>query len=278
MHQKTQVTDHYNTVAGDYDREFYLDRDPYPPLRWRHEHMLELIDAASIPEGAKVLDIGCGPGEMVVDLARRGFDLWGVDISESMIDIARERVDSANDIETAVHLNTGDIERLTFQDGMFDLVVAAGVVEYLDSDGPWVRELNRVMKPGGMLLLNVTNRYTIRRLTAPLFDRLKALGAVRGSMDFIKRRILRRGSLNYFPFTPRTHVPRLFDRFLAAHGFTKTAHRYFAFSILPYPLDTLLGIITIPIRRRFERHARGKLGLIGTGYIVSARKTSTQTP
>jgi len=272
--RKQSVTSYYDTVAGDYDDAFYRRPDPYPPLQYRHRHILDLLDGEQPETGATVLDIGCGPGEMAADLAKRGWCVHGIDISSSMIDIARGNVRSALGDDNDVALDVGDIENLSFPDAFFDAVVCAGVIEYLDGDEAWAREILRVLKPGGLLVINVTNRWAVRRWSLPVMERVKSLPIIASAADFIKRRLLGRGGVNRFPFRPRTHGPREFDRFLGAHGFEKLGHRYFAFSLMPYPLDTLLSGITVPIRRRLERRAAGNLGLWGTGYIVKARRVS----
>ncbi|MFC1607037.1 class I SAM-dependent methyltransferase [Candidatus Latescibacterota bacterium] len=272
MPGKKEIHTYYNDVAGQYNYDFYVKDDPYPPLRYRHRYTLDLVDGDAFPDNPKALDIGCGPGEMVLDLAVRGFETWGIDISEEMIVIARNKADKHRNIATMVHYETGDIERLRFEDGTFDLIVAAGVVEYLQTDNHWVVELFRLLKPGGILILNVTNRYSVNRLTAGIFEKLKGNRTVMGVMQFLKKNILKRGDVVRFPFKPRTHSPRKFDRFLHDNGFTKTAHRYFAFSVLPYPLDTLLSIVTVPVRKYLERFAASNMVLFGTGYIVKARK------
>jgi hypothetical protein len=91
-------------------------------------------------------------------------------------------------------------------------------------------------------------------------------------MNIIKKDILKKGELVRFPFRPRTHVPRNFDRFLEKNGFSKRAQRYFAFSVLPYPFDTVFGFVTLPIRKFLERYSAKNMLFFGTGYIVKARK------
>lgn len=271
MSQKQHVTAYYNTVAEDYDTQFYQKPDPYPTLRYRHNYFLELIDAESFPPGAKALDIGCGPGELSFDLARRSFETIGMDISAQMIDICRAK--QARLAPAApVTFTIGDIEHLPYPDASFDCITAAGVVEYLTGDEGWAVELHRVLKPGGILVLNVTNTLAIRRLTSPILDPLKRSRLLFRVLNTLKRDILKKGELVRFPFQPRTHIPWKFDRFLETHGFTKCSQRYFAFSILPYPLDTVLSFVTLPIRKRLERFSSRNMALFGTGYIVKARK------
>lgn len=266
------VRSYYEVEADDYNQSFYEKEDPYPTLRYRHNYILGMVAEMELPADAKVLDIGCGPGEMVIDLRKDQWELWGIDIAENMVNIAHEKLAKAPVLPNKVHFSVGDIENLDFPDQSLDLIVVSGVVEYLKDDEDWSRELDRVLKPGGYMVVNVTNKHAIRRWTAPAIEFLKRSKAVYGFANFVKEKVLRRGKLNYFPFRPRVHSPKVFDQFLADKGFEKISHNYFDFSIMPAPIDTLLGFVTIPIRKRMENRSAKDPVLWGTGYIVSARK------
>jgi ubiquinone/menaquinone biosynthesis C-methylase UbiE len=265
------VQNYYEGEARDYDLEFYGSKRGYPTLQYRHRYMLEMALELKLPEDACILDIGCGPGEMVVDLMRHRWQLWGIDIAENMIEIAREKVAQAGK-PNPVHLSTGDIENLDLPDRKFDLIICSGVVEYLPGDEKWMAEINRVIKPGGVLIINVTNKWALRKWTAPLIEPLKKSKALAGAMNWIKQRVLKRGRLHHFPFRPRVHSPGAFDRYLAAHGYEKLGFRYFDFSVMVAPFETLFSFITLGMRRWMERYSRRNMVLNGTGYIVSARK------
>jgi ubiquinone/menaquinone biosynthesis C-methylase UbiE len=268
----TPVQRYYDHVARDYDQSFYVKKDAYPTLQWRHRHILDVIDLQQWPEGAKALDIGCGPGAMVADLAARGFEVWGIDISQEMIEIAKEKTSAAGLPAEKIHLSTGDIEALEFADESFDLIVCAGVIEYLHTDEKWSRELTRTLKPNGLLAINVTNPLALRRWTHPLIEGIKGWKPVYRLMDGFKRKVLRRGPLNRFPFKPRVHTPAAFDRHMAGLGFEKIAHRYFDFSVSVAPFDTLFGFINTPIKRWMERFSAKRMGWSAVGYITFGRK------
>jgi ubiquinone/menaquinone biosynthesis C-methylase UbiE len=265
------VKHYYEGEARQYDREFYGSKDGYPTLQYRHRYMLDMALNLTLPADARVLDIGCGPGEMVLDLARHDWRIWGIDIAAAMVDIAKEKVAQAK-VHNEIHLATGDIEALDFEDQFFDLIICSGVVEYLPGDAKWMHEISRVLKPGGVLIINVTNRWALRKWTAPLLEPLKKSKLLHGTMNFVKERILGRGKLHHFPFRPRVHSPKAFDRYLEVNGYQKLEFRYFDFSVAVAPFDTVLGFVTIPIRRWMERFSDRNMVLNGTGYIVSARK------
>jgi len=95
---------------------------------------------------AHILDVGCGTGANLVLLSEFG-DAEGVDISPDALAFCRERgLDN-------VKLGAG--EALPYEDNEFDLVTALDVVEHMDDDVAGLREMRRVLRPGGRLLLFV---------------------------------------------------------------------------------------------------------------------------
>jgi len=94
----------------------------------------------------RILDVGCGTGANLLMLSQYG-DAEGVDISEDALSFCRERgLDK-------VRLAAG--EQLPYEDGTFDLVTAFDVVEHMDDDLAGLREMRRVLRPGGRALLFV---------------------------------------------------------------------------------------------------------------------------
>ena len=94
----------------------------------------------------RILDVGCGTGANLLMLSDYG-DAEGVDISKDALAFCRERgLDK-------VKLGAG--EELPYEDGTFDLVTAFDVVEHMDDDLAGLREMRRVLRPGGRVLLFV---------------------------------------------------------------------------------------------------------------------------
>jgi SAM-dependent methyltransferase len=94
----------------------------------------------------RILDVGCGTGANLLMLSEYG-EAEGVDISEAALAFCRERgLDK-------VRLGAG--EKLPYEDGTFDLVTALDVVEHMDDDLAGLREMRRVLRPGGRVLLFV---------------------------------------------------------------------------------------------------------------------------
>lgn len=108
--------------------------------------------AALVPEGARILDAGCGTGRVMIRLAELGYDCVGIDLDASMLDVARER---------APHLPFFQVDLAAFDPAAlgtapdFDLVVAAGNVMPLLASGTEatvVARLAAALRPGGLLV------------------------------------------------------------------------------------------------------------------------------
>ncbi|HKO99727.1 MAG TPA: class I SAM-dependent methyltransferase [Pyrinomonadaceae bacterium] len=94
----------------------------------------------------RILDVGCGTGANLNMLSNYG-DGEGVDVSTQALNYCRER--------GLQNVKYGTAEELPFADASFDLVTALDVVEHLDDDLAGLREIRRVLKPGGFALLTV---------------------------------------------------------------------------------------------------------------------------
>ena len=94
----------------------------------------------------RILDVGCGTGANLLMLSKYG-DAEGVDVSEDALAFCRER--------GLENVKLGAAEALPYDDGTFDLVTALDVVEHLDDDLAGLREMRRVLRPGGRVLLFV---------------------------------------------------------------------------------------------------------------------------
>ncbi|MPZ53941.1 MAG: methyltransferase domain-containing protein [Acidimicrobiia bacterium] len=109
-------------------------------------------DVASIaPDGAGVLEVGCGPGHLSIELARRhGLDMTGLDLDPAMIERARANADRAgNGSEHAPSFSVGDASSLPYPDGSFDVVVSTLSMHHWDDATAGLAEIERVLRPDG---------------------------------------------------------------------------------------------------------------------------------
>jgi MPBQ/MSBQ methyltransferase len=100
----------------------------------------------------RLLEVGCGPAVMTPDLLAMGFQVQGVDVSPEMLRRARLRM-AGHPLAQRCRFSAGDFEQLAFPDACFDAVLAMGVLEYLADYGAALREIHRVLRPGGIAML-----------------------------------------------------------------------------------------------------------------------------
>ncbi len=105
-----------------------------------------------IPEGSRVLDIGCGTGSTLIRAIERGWDVVGVDISPSAIDITRQRL-SERDLDC--DLKVLDISDIGMDIGKFDLIICHYVLGALDSQSrsSAAKNIMKILNNGGSLIL-----------------------------------------------------------------------------------------------------------------------------
>lgn len=107
---------------------------------------------AGIPSGGRVLDVGTGPGQLLVELGRRGDDvaLAGIDPSADMIGHATKRIETAG-LGGRTELHVAATEELPFADGSFDAVVSTLSSHHWSDPAAAIAEQARVLRPGGQL-------------------------------------------------------------------------------------------------------------------------------
>jgi SAM-dependent methyltransferase len=111
--------------------------------------------AAAAPDGARVLEVGCGPGHLSIRLARQhGLDVTGLDLDPAMIERARANADRSEDSdESGPSFLVGDVAALPFPDESFDLVVSTMSMHHWADPTSGMAEIDRVLRPGASALI-----------------------------------------------------------------------------------------------------------------------------
>jgi len=116
--------------------------------------------ASQIRPSGRVLDLPCGTGRIAVPLSQPGFDVAGLDISEAVLAVARR---AAPELD----LRQGDMRELPWPDGSFDAVLnlwtAFGYFETQEDDERVLAEVARVLRPGGVFVLDTVNQAALLR-------------------------------------------------------------------------------------------------------------------
>ena len=108
---------------------------------------LAIFDAAYVQPGTKVLDLGCGSGDLSLQLLARGATVTGVDISPGMIGVARRRAE-LHFPEARAEFIAAPVEEMRLAPGSFDAVVGRFILHHLDLDAG-AAEIAKLLAPGG---------------------------------------------------------------------------------------------------------------------------------
>jgi ubiquinone/menaquinone biosynthesis C-methylase UbiE len=136
-----------------------------------------ILAAAKIGPDDRVLDLGCGIGNILIALAERipfTRPAVGVDVSPALIDIGRREVAQAG-LSDKIDLRVAAATRLAFDEASFDVALTSHVIKHLDDEALALtfRDVARVLRPGGRFLLW---EFKKSPLSAPLFISAKATG------------------------------------------------------------------------------------------------------
>jgi len=139
-----QAKEFYRIIAHCYDELLGL---PEP----KSKKQLALIER--LLTGKRVLDLGCGTGRILVPLSKKGYVMYGLDISEEMLDVAQTKLSECDIMDLRVGSAT---EPLPYEDDFFDGVICChAVLQHFPPGNPretWAKEMYRILAPNGVLI------------------------------------------------------------------------------------------------------------------------------
>ncbi len=246
--------------ADEYARAYTEETPGGFALRVRRKRVLELFDKA----GGRVLDVGCGPAEMVQPLLRLDCEFWGLDPSPRMIEICRARCGETKE----THFAVGEAGRLNFPNNFFDAVLCMGVIDGLKNFGEVIDEMLRVLKPGGTIIITFANRQSpYAQWKKYVFYPALTLA----------RRIMHAGTNNDpILIQRRLFTPKEASELLAAAGADARRVVGYFYNILLSPLDEIWPAATLWVNKKLEEARDGEPDWLAAGFILKARKQGTE--
>ncbi|MBI5283655.1 MAG: class I SAM-dependent methyltransferase [Chloroflexi bacterium] len=135
---------------------------------------VKALSLAGSLDGKRVLDVGSGRGELVIQSAMRGADAWGIDYAQAAVEIAQRALSTIDaQLQPRTHVEQMDVKALTFGDGFFDVVFMMDVVEHLYPHelAQAFDELHRTIRPGGLLVMHTSPNKVFEDAVYPNYSR-----------------------------------------------------------------------------------------------------------
>jgi len=247
----------FDEQSSSYRKEYERETTDGFSFRMRREKVLGLIPQDG--KGKKILDIACGPGIMISGLRKLGYSVTAVDAAPEMVARAKEEHASGNDLTIEV----GDVYALKYPDASFDVVTAMGLVEYLADEPKAYKEMTRVLKPGGTLIVSYPYRWSPWRVWGRI---VMAITWVLRKL----RNILMRTRGHYV--THREYTVSDARRTYADYGVVADRVWFYNFKLVPWPLDQWFPRFTVWQSSLFERFDSTPLRFIGTAFNLRGKK------
>lgn len=166
----------YHSVAGDY--QYRALHSGHPMQRFWHRGKLVMINQLIRPHlgaGSRLLEIGCGAGNLLLQAAVPGSYPVALDLSMQALTFVRSRLEEAQsgpDAPAGFACTQAIGESLPFGDNSFECILLSEVIEHLDAPQVSIREAARVLCPGGRLLITTPNYRSFWPLMEWAVDRL----------------------------------------------------------------------------------------------------------
>lgn len=275
--RQEQVDRLFESTAQDW-KTIYGEQTVYGlTYQERRATALDWIDRLGLPDGAPVLEIGCGAGLTAVALAGRGLSVTAIDSAPAMIQLT-DQLAHDRDLADRIRTSVADAHNLPFPDGSFSLVLALGVLPWLHSPDRALEEMARVVRPGGSVLASVDNLLRMHYLLDPRLN--PALGSLRRSLG----RGLRRIEVLHTP-TPlpvRLDSTWRFDAVMARLGLDKVRSTTIGFGPFTFWRRPVLSEPKgMRLHRTLQEAADRGVPLVrstGGQYLVLARKADATGP
>lgn len=148
------------------DYQDYLPHDPEEIKKWEAmikpvvKRSADLIDSRLNGAGRKILDIGCGYGFFLHEMKSRGWQVEGVEISQTGRRYAQDTLN--------IPVHSGQLERLKFPEASFDVITLFYVIEHVPDPVHVMVEVKRILKPGGLVFLRWPHTTPIIKILGPL--------------------------------------------------------------------------------------------------------------
>jgi len=259
MKDTAKEVDFFDRTSKSYLKTYDAENTEGYSFRIRREKVEKLI--AGDNEGKMLLDIGSGPGIMIEIILRNGYNVVAADAAPNMIELTKKQFQGNPKVEFLVT----DARNIRKPDNTYDAATAMGLVEYFEEDDDYYKEMARVIKKNGFLIVTYPNMFSPWRL----FNRV-ALWIIRPLRKLFGIDTSHKDN----NIRHKEYTIGGVKKQLKKYGFEAESAIYYNFKLIPYPFDNLLGKITVKQSQICEKLDSTPFKWFGTAFIVKARNTN----
>jgi len=259
--------DHFDTLAATgYWAGLYAEHTD-PRIRWsflRRQAILEsLLDVAVRPESL-VVEIGPGTGNLIQFLATKRCRYRGYDVADSMVAATHAQIAKCFPSDADARCEQGDVYNIPVESHSADVMVAAGVIEYLKEPEMAAAELARIARPGGVALISVPNAASLNRNLA------RALSFITTATRAVKK--LTRRDKKTPDVERKCCTPTTLQKTFEPAGWNLARTEYYDMELIPYPLNRLAPNVAFAAKRRAESSPVAPRAILANALVAQFAK------
>ena len=258
---KSKIDNFFDKYSSEYSSENY-NVNINKVMTIRLKTIVAFVTENFKDKNIKILDLGCGSGEITLTLAKLGYTGDALDNSMGMLNICKKRLSNYN-----WNFYLSEAQKTSLKSDNYDIIIASGLIEYYPEDKILLEEITRLLKKNGHLIINVTNKYGYSTCLNSYTYYIKQ----NFIFKFIKSKLFkfRYGIVN---FSTRKHNVNKFKETLKKFNYDIKQEKYIGFSLFPAPFMTLFNFLTKKIDMKLESLSNTKIKIFGSSYVVLCKK------
>lgn len=262
LKDKLQTRDLFNKKASQWAASYFGSNFRAHNFQARKEKVLSLL---GVDGAGRYLDAGCGTGDFLQALSGCNRQIYAFDGAHRMVREAQRQYEGENNI----HVFTADVEHIPVRDNFFNGIICVGVLEYMLEDNTTLKELYRVLKDNGTLVITVPNKLSpFILLDQLIMYGLKSLARLLDWMGIYKLIMKRRRGRDGYSFH-KCYIPSKLNRLIRDHKLQINGESWCSFGSM------VVGNY-IPFSVRISRFLGsinpGPLKFLALNYIVKINK------
>jgi len=221
--------------------------NPKNKNRFYHEvrgnKIIDFVHELKLPIGSRILDLGCGSGDISLALASSGYRVYGTDIVVNKLRYLVKKTE-VNNLSGLVYLCSVNAYNLPFKDNHFDGVIFAEIIEHFKYPDKVIAEIKRVLNKNGHIIISTPNRSGINLHKAPKYSSLKInqimeldKAFIPSELRYIRERSDFKGARHVFEFSEKELLEFCKENGLVVDKVTKTTNKLISNFAIKLPIS-----------------------------------------